>query len=301
VSDDSENADNDRGDDSRADQPKRPQLIRHQTGRRREPPSENDEPEMGSRFPVSEKFPERNRPRPERRGCGGCLGGLIKTALVFVLLGILATLIYRGLDERDKLPDALRIPDIGRLSEWIESKGWLGNTTTKSTDWSGFAGADRSHRSPNFDSRRGADVTAIVLHSTESSSALSAVRHFENRASKVSAHYILGRDGKVFQLVDEAKQAWHCRGANGHTIGIEITSTRFQGISDAQTAILIELLVDIIKRHRVRREGIYGHDFTPGYSSTTSCPNMLFGGKRPENLERWKAIFLDPHLETPFL
>lgn len=52
------------------------------------------------------------------------------------------------------------------------------------------------------------------------------VAHLTNPASKVSAHYVVGRDSqgrvRVAQLVDEVDTAWHAMKGNPSTIGIEV-------------------------------------------------------------------------------
>src|SRR5205823_9460425 len=38
---------------------------------------------------------------------------------------------------------------------------------------------------------------------------------------KVSAHYVIDRNGDIYQMVDDADCANHCMGANAGSIGIE--------------------------------------------------------------------------------
>lgn len=65
-----------------------------------------------------------------------------------------------------------------------------------------------SHPSPNFGDRRdGAEPSLIVLHYTAMESAESALERLCDPAHEVSAHYLVARDGRVFQLVDEAQRA----------------------------------------------------------------------------------------------
>jgi N-acetylmuramoyl-L-alanine amidase len=62
--------------------------------------------------------------------------------------------------------------------------------------------------SPNFNSRHGASIDCIVIH-TEADAAESTLSWFESKASRVSAHYLIGRDGAVFRCVDDEARAWH--------------------------------------------------------------------------------------------
>jgi len=71
---------------------------------------------------------------------------------------------------------------------------------------------------------------SIIIHYTAGSSAESAVRSLSNPKQKVSAHLVVGRDGKIYQLVPFDTVAWHAgrstwqgrEGYNKYSIGIEI-------------------------------------------------------------------------------
>ena len=86
--------------------------------------------------------------------------------------------------------------------------------------------------SPNNDAREG-KVDLIVVHVADGGPKVEhTVRHLckpkqvdpkrsEYNPSPVSAHFVVGRAGEVFQLVDLDRAAWHCRGWNGRSVGIE--------------------------------------------------------------------------------
>src|SRR5262249_46123228 len=77
-------------------------------------------------------------------------------------------------------------------------------------------------RSPNCSSRQpGVKIDKIVLHCTEGTlaSALAEFQRTDNR--KVSAHYVIDRNGDIYQMVDERDCANHCRGDNAASIDIE--------------------------------------------------------------------------------
>jgi len=83
--------------------------------------------------------------------------------------------------------------------------------------------------SPNHGGR--IEPTLIVLHDTaDRLKADDSVAWFQDPASKVSAHFVVGRDGSITQMVDCDRSAWHAgksnwRGrenCNGFSIGIEI-------------------------------------------------------------------------------
>ena len=55
--------------------------------------------------------------------------------------------------------------------------------------------------SPNFDARQ-APVSLLILHYTNMASAAAAVARMCDQDSKVSAHYLIGEDGSITQMVD---------------------------------------------------------------------------------------------------
>ena len=75
--------------------------------------------------------------------------------------------------------------------------------------------------SPNYGSRNGAKIDGIILHESEGSYT-SLVNWLCNPASRVSAHLCVREDGgAIIQTVGYSKAAWHAKGVNSHTIGIE--------------------------------------------------------------------------------
>jgi hypothetical protein len=76
--------------------------------------------------------------------------------------------------------------------------------------------------SPNFNEREaGTALDAIVIHTTEGSYE-GAIEHFADRASRVSAHYVIGPSGEITQMVQLGKRAWHATYYNSRSIGIEM-------------------------------------------------------------------------------
>ena len=85
--------------------------------------------------------------------------------------------------------------------------------------------------SPNFDARtRPPDM--LVLHYTGMQSGEAALARLRDPEAKVSAHYVVEEDGRVFALVPEARRAWHAgksfwrgeRDVNAGSVGIEIVN-----------------------------------------------------------------------------
>ena len=124
--------------------------------------------------------------------------------------------------------------------------------------------------SPNFDERR---PDFVVIHHTGSDTAARALRIFGDPASRVSAHYLIGRDGRRVQLVEERSRAWHAGDSrwgantdlNSSSIGIELDNTGAEPFAEAQITALLELLSELRERYKFPAANYIGHgDIAPG-------------------------------------
>lgn len=126
--------------------------------------------------------------------------------------------------------------------------------------------------SPNCAVRR-RSITAIVIHYTAAMSIDSTIRWFADSKSQVSAHYVIGRDGRIVQMVADSMVAWHAgrsslngeTGVNSFSIGIELVGTDRSGFPEPQLVALDLLLTMLVARYRIPPERIVGHaDIAPG-------------------------------------
>jgi N-acetylmuramoyl-L-alanine amidase len=124
--------------------------------------------------------------------------------------------------------------------------------------------------SPNYDLRR---PQYVILHHTTNTSAAQALATLTDPARMVSAHYLVGRDGTIYQLVDERNRAWHAgtsrwgsdEDVNSSSIGIELDNDGFEPYPAVQVDALLALLADIRSRHDIPRENFLAHgDVAPG-------------------------------------
>lgn len=119
---------------------------------------------------------------------------------------------------------------------------------------------------------REAPVRKIVLHATggpdcDASRSFRGgtldgiVRHFLRNRSRISIHYVIGRDGRIVAMVPESQIAWHVRGHNQDSIGIELVNDG-DGIdqyTDPQIDALIDLLRELLERHQLGVDAIKTH------------------------------------------
>ncbi len=130
------------------------------------------------------------------------------------------------------------------------------------------------HPSPNVSDRRdgATEPRYIVIHYTAMTSAEDALERLCDPAFEVSAHYLIGRAGTVWQLVSEDKRAWHagagtwagCRDLNSHSIGIELDNDGTSPFAAPLMDSLEALLRDLMTRWAIPASGLIGHsDLAP--------------------------------------
>lgn len=88
--------------------------------------------------------------------------------------------------------------------------------------------------SPNRTTATGRVIAVVVIHTMEiaerDGAAEACARWFANPDSEVSAHYSVDADTTI-QSVREGDIAWHARGGNATSIGIELAGFAAQGSS----------------------------------------------------------------------
>jgi len=143
--------------------------------------------------------------------------------------------------------------------------------------------------SPNFEPRKG-PPDMIVLHYTGMRTGEEALARLRDPQAKVSSHYMVEEDGRVFRLVPEERRAWHAGRSfwkgetdiNGVSVGVEIVNPGhefgYRPFPDAQVAAVIALVADIRTRWSVDDSRIVGHaDVAPDRKED---PGELFPWKR---------------------
>lgn len=143
--------------------------------------------------------------------------------------------------------------------------------------------------SPNFEPRKG-PPDMIVLHYTGMRTGEEALARLRDPDAKVSSHYMVEEDGRIFRLVPEERRAWHAGRSswkgetdiNGLSIGVEIVNPGhefgYRPFPEAQIAAVIALVGDIRSRWTVDDGRIVGHaDVAPDRKED---PGELFPWKR---------------------
>lgn len=166
--------------------------------------------------------------------------------------------------------------------------------------------------SPNHNQRQ---PVVIVLHHTDQESVQQSLDTLRSASSggKVSSHYLVGRDGDLYQLVADDRRAWHAgpgrwgtiTDLNSASIGIEIDNDGDSPFSAAQIQALIQLLDDLCTRLGIPRSQIIGHgDLAPARKQDPSrffpwqqLAEAGFGiwpdpahGPAPEGFDPWLGL-----------
>ncbi len=124
--------------------------------------------------------------------------------------------------------------------------------------------------SPNFGARR---PNFVIIHHTADDTAEDALRTLTNPLRQVSSHYLIGRDGKLYYLVDELARAWHAGDSywggttdlNSASIGIELDNNGFEPFAEPMIERLLQLLDDLKTRYKIPTANFLGHgDILPG-------------------------------------
>lgn len=109
------------------------------------------------------------------------------------------------------------------------------------------------------------NINTVIVHSTFNNSGGDkydidlVIKQFSQY--KVSAHYVIGRDGKVYQLVDEKDNSFHAgksslpdgtANVNSCSIGIEIMTAYTEEPTEKQLESLLILINQIKKRNTIK-------------------------------------------------
>jgi len=133
----------------------------------------------------------------------------------------------------------------------------------------------------NFGSRRGTDIDAIMLHHTAGSTASGAASALNSRG--LSAHYVIDKDGTIYQMVGDEKRAYHAGGGsirgdgrdiNDRSIGIEIVNLGDgkDKYTEAQYKALEKLVPHLAQKYKIPVKNIVGHSQTGNPDRPASRP-----------------------------
>lgn len=137
----------------------------------------------------------------------------------------------------------------------VEKLNWADSEWIASTNF--------GMRKPNY----------VMIHHTAQTSVEQTVRTFHNEKVGVSSHYVIGRDGKIIQMVNDYYRAHHAGAGkwgndtdlNSSSIGIELDNNgTTDPWPDIQIQGLIQLLSYLKETYKIPQANFIGHmDYAP--------------------------------------
>ncbi|MBS1655425.1 MAG: N-acetylmuramoyl-L-alanine amidase [Bacteroidetes bacterium] len=118
-------------------------------------------------------------------------------------------------------------------------------------------------RKPNF----------VIIHHTAQDSCGQTLKTFTTDKSKVSAHYVICKDGTIHHMLNDYLRAWqagiskwgNATDINSLSIGIEIDNNGFEPFTEPQINSLLGLLGRLKKEYNIPATNFIGHaDIAPG-------------------------------------
>jgi N-acetyl-anhydromuramyl-L-alanine amidase AmpD len=183
------------------------------------------------------------------------------------------------------------------------------DTLSISDEWIGTT--NFSVRRPNY----------VIIHHTAQDSLAQTIKTFTLTRTQVSSHYVIGRDGKVVQMLNDYLRSWHAgRGRwgndtdlNSESIGIELDNNGFEPFTERQIESLLVVLKRLKTKYSVPTANFIGHsDIAPGrkvdpspyfpwkklanegyglwYDEVLNTPDFLTEGPLPENFNSIDAL-----------
>ncbi len=148
------------------------------------------------------------------------------------------------------------------------------DTLSISDEWVGTT--NFSLRKPNY----------VIIHHTAQDSLAQTIQTFTLPRTQVSSHYVIGRDGKIVQMLNDYLRSWHAgkgrwgndTDLNSASIGIELDNNGREPFTSAQIESLLVLLKRLKWKYAIPTANFIGHsDIAP---SRKTDPSIYFPWKR---------------------
>ena len=163
---------------------------------------------------------------------------------------------------------------IDQIVDQISKKPVQAKNPAVNTQW--YASVNFNIRKPNF----------VILHHTGQNSVEQTLFTFSINRTQTSAHYVVGRDGTVYQMLNDYVRAWHAGSSkwgnitdvNSCSLGVEIDNNGNEPFSDLQITALIKLLGYLKSQYTIPQSNFIAHlDIAPGRKID---PSRFFPWKR---------------------
>jgi hypothetical protein len=154
----------------------------------------------------------------------------------------------------------------------------------------------------------GGNYPRLLIVHTIVGSLSSADNWFRNPKARVSAHFGVGKDGRIVQWVNTSDRAWANVSANSISISIENEGQTNEPLTDAQVEANARIYAEAAKVHGISLtraasatgSGIgYHSQFSSWSGGGTACPGPKRVAQIPAVLSRAKEIFNGSPVKPP--
>ncbi len=134
----------------------------------------------------------------------------------------------------------------------------------------------------NFNMRK---PSYVIIHHTAQNSTEQTLKTFTLTRTQVSAHYVIGKDGIVYQMLNDYLRSWHAGNSrwgnqldmNSASIGIELDNDGYHYFDSLQINSLLIVLAKLKKEYNIPTANFIGHgDIAP---TRKNDPNWRFPWK----------------------
>lgn len=146
----------------------------------------------------------------------------------------------------------------------------------------------------------GVKASKIVLHTTQGTDEgdLSYMTNPDDKAN-VSYHYLVQRDGDIWQLVEDNRKAWHAgvsvwegrKNVNNFSIGVGFSNKKGEMLTEEQYKAGGELVAHLMKTHKLAFDDVLTHENVSYPRKDDPWWTFEFG-----RFYGWVLAYLVPHL-----
>ncbi len=142
----------------------------------------------------------------------------------------------------------------------------------------------------------------VIIHYTAQDSVQQTLRTFSLPRTEVSSHYVIGKDGKIYHIVNDYMRSNHAGAGkwgsvtdmNSASLGIELDNNGNEPYTDAQIKNLLALLAQLKTAYGIPTANFIGHqDYAP---KRKADPGPLFPWKvlAQKGFGLWPDAVLEP-------
>jgi N-acetylmuramoyl-L-alanine amidase len=161
--------------------------------------------------------------------------------------------------KKDEIP-FIKLTTLDSLKNIISKKNTFQLTDSTKTEF--LETVNFNIRKPNL----------VIIHHTAQDSLQETIRTFSLKSTQVSSHYVIAKNGKVIQMLNDYLRAWHAGSGswgkstdiNSTSIGIELDNNGEEPFSEVQINSLLLLLSKLKKDYNIPTQNFIGHsDIAP--------------------------------------